>query len=61
VFGMGGVDLVGCSGWPIIIGVGVRVGLLEKVFSNKVWEVWITNSLPKAVEAVRVFPGYSGS
>ena len=47
VFSMGGIDVVGCSGWLVRLSVGI--GSLEKVLLNQVWKVWVANLLAKTM------------
>lgn len=40
------------------IGVGIGMGLLEKIFLDQVWQIWMADSLTKAMQAVWVFRSY---
>lgn len=37
-------------------GIGVRIRL-EEVLLDKIWEAWVTDALPKAVESQGIFCG----
>ena len=39
VFSVGGVDMVQHYGWLVGVEVGIRMGSLDKILSNEVWEV----------------------
>jgi hypothetical protein len=46
------------AGRRVVFGVGIWVGLLEKVFADEVGEVWMADLMTEAMEAVWVFGSY---